>query len=107
MTDSVPGLGWPEDAIPPAGEDQPGIHAPMDADAVDADADAWLAEVARSREYTGVTDYRVVGRTGGLPERYARRASRMGLGWPGDVAGSALETGSPVDTGSPVGTASP
>jgi chromosome partitioning protein len=111
MTDSVPGLGWPEDSKPPASDDQPAIHAPADAAAIDADADAWLAEVARSREYTGVTDHKAVGRTGGLPERYARRASRMGLGWPGDPgpsvdAASAVNAAAPVNTAFPVNTAS-
>jgi chromosome partitioning protein len=78
MTNSVPGLGWPEDEV----------HTADPASAwTDADADAWLAEVAQSRETTGISDYGAVGQAGALPDRYARRASRMGIGWPGASAG--------------------
>jgi chromosome partitioning protein len=80
MTNSVPGLGWPEDEVHTADP----ASARTDAD---ADADAWLAEVARGREATGIGDYGAVGPAGTLPDRYARRASRMGIGWPVASAG--------------------
>ena len=86
MTNSVPGLGWPEDEVPTA--DPAGVRT-----TVDADADAWLAQVARSRQDSGMSDYGMVGRTGALPDRYARRASRMGLGWPGRAAKEGPRTG--------------
>jgi chromosome partitioning protein len=75
MTNSVPGLGWPEDAVPTA---DPGSVRT----AVEADADDWLAEVTRSRGDSGIRGYDGISRIGQLPDRYARRAKRMGLGWP-------------------------
>ncbi len=96
MTYSVPGLGWPEGAVPPASEGRSGTHiagmepprveAPGSRAPVDPEAEAWLAEVdRRGREYAGVGDLEPVGEVGVLPDRYARRARRMGLGWPGQL----------------------
>jgi chromosome partitioning protein len=80
MTNSAPGLGWPEDEVHTA--DPASART-----AADADADAWLAEVAQGREATGTGDYGIGSQTGTIPDRYARRASRMGVGWPGASAG--------------------
>ncbi len=94
MTYSVPGLGWPEDATtsPGSADDlsRSDAEIPIDADARDteardAEAEAWLrqlsggAEVPRAgfRENAPTTVT-----TGALPDRYARRAARIGLGWP-------------------------
>jgi chromosome partitioning protein len=79
MTNSVPGLGWPEEELHTA--DPAGLPT-----AADADADAWLAEIAQNEEAAGISDYGGVGQMGALPGRYARRASRMGIGWPGASA---------------------
>jgi chromosome partitioning protein len=94
MTYSVPGLGWPEDATtsPGSADDlsRSDAEIPIDADARDAEArdaetEAWLRQLAGGAEVpragfrenapTTVT-------TGALPDRYARRAARIGLGWP-------------------------
>lgn len=74
MTHSVPGLGWPEDAAAP---DPADVRTPAD-----AETDAWLAMLAR-QEDGRKTAYGAVEPTGVLPDRYARRADRLGLGWPG------------------------
>ena len=82
MTSSVPGLGWPEDAAVP-----PGASAgPQDPDSGD---DAWVRQLAGVAEDAG-KGRAVRGRRGasqgrqnrGLPGSYARRADRIGLGWP-------------------------
>src|SRR5271165_2455167 len=142
MTNSAPGLGWPEDAgLPPDSPDittlgvespdtgqadsetassetaSTGSPGPGSSDtetlqhqtavhqtavhqtavhqtavhqtavhqtAVEADADAWLTQIAGAVPEDGVRRrYEAIARSGELPERYARRASRMGLGWPG------------------------
>ena len=94
MTYSVPGLGWPEDATtsPGSADDlsRSDAEIPIDADARDAETrdaetEAWLRQLAGGAEVpragfrenapTTVT-------TGALPDRYARRAARIGLGWP-------------------------
>jgi chromosome partitioning protein len=94
MTYSVPGLGWPEDATtsPGSADDLSRSDAEIliDADARDvetrdAETEAWLRQLAGGAEVpragfrenapTTVT-------TGALPDRYARRAARIGLGWP-------------------------
>ena len=83
MTNSVPGLGWPEDAVVPAPQADSGSSA-------DPDEDAWIRALAGTAQDQG-TARDVGGRrssggqdrsTGGLPDRYARRADRIGLGWP-------------------------
>jgi chromosome partitioning protein len=75
MTSSVPGLGWPEEAAAESGlADHDASEDPV--------ADAWLAELARSVANPATSRYVEDQATGGLPDRYARRADRMGLGWP-------------------------
>src|SRR5215469_590298 len=93
MTNSVPGLGWPEDAVPTA--DPAAVRTPTD-----ADADEWLAEVAGG---PGIGGYGPLDRMGPLPGRYARRASRLGLGWPGgprEVADDARAAAASPESGS-------
>ncbi len=92
MTYSVPGLGWPEDASAwSANEDD---HARGD-----AEAEAWLEEVASVAGAGAGGRDRMSGavRAGGLPGRYVRRAARLGLGWPGDSADELTST-APVRT---------
>jgi chromosome partitioning protein len=79
MTSSVPGLGWPEDEVHTA---DPAVVA----DAADADADAWLTEIAQSPEAAGIGDHGAAAQLGEPPGRYPRRARRMGVGWPGASA---------------------
>jgi len=62
MTNPVPGLGWPEE--PPAESEPP----PSRAEPV-------------LQPFAGKVNLAPVG--GPLPGRYARRAARMGVGWPG------------------------
>jgi chromosome partitioning protein len=93
MTNSAPGLGWPEDAAAPSGPDQPGDETETSGW---ADSDAPWPDVSGAPEDGGSGGYVPVTAdltTGGLPDRYARRAARIGLGWP---AGSArAESGNP------------
>ena len=63
MTDSAPGLGWPLGA-----DDDSSVPA-----AADAEQGAW-ADRDLSRDSALLSS--------SLPDRYARRADRMGLGWP-------------------------
>jgi chromosome partitioning protein len=89
MTNSVPGLGWPEDAASPATGTESAARRTSSADPAEDD-EAWLRELAGSS-----ADHRIWGNaplqgdkadpglvSGGLPDRYARRADRIGLGWP-------------------------
>jgi chromosome partitioning protein len=92
MTNSVPGLGWPEDAAA-------SLAAAGDRASGDADSAAWLQELAGNVENPEMAGYAAgaVGpATGALPDRYARRAARMGLGWP---AGSQHEHSAAVQVG--------
>ena len=116
MTYSVPGLGWPEDATtsPGSADDlsRSDAEIPIDADARDteardAEAEAWLrqlsggAEVPRAgfRENAPTTVT-----TGALPDRYARRAARIGLGWPRERSSTGNgPTGDIGDAGTAVG----
>ena len=92
MTYSVPGLGWPEDVTTTPGPADDLVRA-------DADTDAWLRHLAGGAEVpgTGPRERRppsVV--TGSLPDRYARRAARIGLGWPsGETADAGPTAGHP------------
>ena len=104
MTTPGQGLGWPDDAVPTA--DSAGARTPTA-----ADADAWLAEVAENAEDAVISDYGLVGRVGALPDRYARRARRLGLGWPRgagkDLPGEGIQQQRPdseVALGSGLGT---
>jgi chromosome partitioning protein len=87
MTNSVPGLGWPEDAA---------AEFALADDQVSGDpaADAWLADLARNMENPGTSRFVGGQATGGLPDRYARRADRMGLGWP---TGATSENAAPSE----------
>ena len=89
MTYSVPGLGWPEDVT------KPGEPAD-DLVSADAETDAWLRHLAGGADVpgTGPREHApptVV--TGSLPHRYARRAARIGLGWPSGETADAGPTG--------------
>ncbi len=87
MTNSVPGLGWPEDAGAPE------VEGAWSTDSVE---DAWVRELAGAPQddaegryahaWRGAADE--VRPSGALPDRYARRADRMGLGWPGMSGGA-------------------
>jgi chromosome partitioning protein len=88
MTHPVPGLGWPEDDDATAGLDDEQARA--------ADAEDWLDDISRRVEQSDITRYeharsRAVG--GGLPDRYARRAAKIGLGWPSGGAEVPAGTG--------------
>jgi chromosome partitioning protein len=116
MTYSVPGLGWPEDATtsPGSADDlsRSDAEIPIDADARDAETrdaetEAWLRQLAGGAEVpragfrenapTTVT-------TGALPDRYARRAARIGLGWPRERSSTGNgPTGDIGDAGTAVG----
>jgi chromosome partitioning protein len=79
MTSSAPGLGWPGED-PAAG---PGPEATDAADRRDVEAGVPLPSggyEAVSRPPTAEVDAAPSGR--GIPGRYARRAARMGIGWP-------------------------
>ncbi len=89
MTYSVPGLGWPEDVT------KPGEPAD-DLVSAGAETDAWLRHLAGGADVpgTGPREHApptVV--TGSLPHRYARRAARIGLGWPSGETADAGPTG--------------
>ncbi len=102
MTNSVPGLGWPEDAVTQAA----GAENVGGTSIGDPGEDAWLRELAGDAHDDGTGRYApdpggpvAPGRAGGnLPDRYARRADRLGLGWPagsrssGAAATAAAET---------------
>jgi chromosome partitioning protein len=91
MTSSVPGLGWPEDAVPPA-DDSLAAREDLAADAVEAaeaDTDSWLVDVAAYAEDGGTRSYAVSGTESEIPDRYARRTRRMGIGWPGGAGRAA------------------
>ena len=86
MTNSAPGLGWPEDSAAPSGPDQPADGTGTSGLA--GSDEAWpdvpgMSRDARSGGFAPVTAARA---SGGLPGRYARRAARLGVGGP---AGSA------------------
>ncbi len=101
MTYSVPGLGWPENATSspgPADDLSPSdAEIPIDAEARDpeardvemrdAEAEAWLGQLAGGADVPGARfgeDAPTAVTTGVLPDRHARRAARIGLGWPGE-----------------------
>jgi chromosome partitioning protein len=70
MTNSGPGLGWPEDAAPQAGSPDPV---------------AWAYQAVSTHTPDKPVDSSLPTRTA-LPDRYARRAARVGIGWPGGSA---------------------
>ena len=93
MTNSVPGLGWPEDAAEPGAEGE----IRWSAESVE---DAWVRELAGATRDDAEGGYvrarhSAVGEvpTGGsLPDRYSRRADRIGLGWPRSPRGAGFAT---------------
>jgi chromosome partitioning protein len=93
MTNSVPGLGWPEEpptepnlpkiAEPTESAAEPGPGAPGGAVTQTGSAEPVLQAFAGKVEFAPVA--------GVLPGRYARRAARVGVGWPGGAAEPAIE----------------
>jgi chromosome partitioning protein len=82
MTHPVSGLGWPADDDVTAGLDDEQARA--------AEADAWLDDLASRVDQSDITRYERLRSDGGggvLPDRYARRAAKIGLGWPLGGAG--------------------
>jgi chromosome partitioning protein len=83
MTNSVPGLGWPEEgsasAVPGGGDALGGRDREPEMPPVHRPAEPVLQAFAGKVEFE--SEY------GGLPGRYARRAARVGIGWPRDRAG--------------------
>jgi chromosome partitioning protein len=97
MTSSVPGLGWPEEPSAEPGERNAGeavggqsreMKAPPPAEPV-------------LEPFAGEVDFESGGSS--LPGRYARRAARVGIGWPADEAeGAAGRAGTdPTSAGRP------
>lgn len=96
MNNSVPGLGWPEE--PPAGPEQPespelretadlpeSHELPESFDGPDMGSPAGAEFSANRAEpilqpFAGKVEFAPV--AGVLPGRYARRAARVGVGWP-------------------------
>jgi chromosome partitioning protein len=83
MTSSVPGLGWPEEASagsaePEAGDAGGGRNREMDVPAAHRPAGPVL------QPFAGKVEFKTEGSS--LPGRYARRAARVGIGWPTDRA---------------------
>jgi chromosome partitioning protein len=107
MTNSVPGLGWPEE--PPT--------EPMllkSAEATEAAAEprpggpgGALSQIGSGepvlQAFAGKVDFDTV--AGVLPDRYARRAARVGVGWPGTAAEASIagETAHAADQADEVG----
>jgi chromosome partitioning protein len=89
MTNSAPGLGWP---------DGPGTDADFHSDELQGGIGFPDADGPASAEYA------VMSRSA-IPDRYARRAVRVGLGWP--VDGPELGHGGSVHPLSSVSAASP
>ena len=91
MTNSVPGLGWPEEPSaspePPKGS-EPGENGELP----ESSSGRTAAVVGDPETPTGGSEpvlQQFAGKVnfspaaGALPGRYARRAARMGIGWPG------------------------
>jgi len=104
MTNSVPGLGWPEEppteplllksAEPTEGAAEPGRGGAV--------PQTGSGEPVLQR-FAGKVEFGTV--AGELPGRYARRAARVGIGWPGSAgeASTAEETVHAADQGGQVG----
>ena len=73
MTNSVPGLGWPEE--PSASPEPPKSSEPGEKGDLPPTGKPVL------HQFAGKVDFGPV--AGALPGRYARRAARVGIGWPG------------------------
>jgi chromosome partitioning protein len=109
VTNSVPGLGWPEEpsaeTTMPLGAELLGSAEPP------PEGSGRLAQASRGGPVTqtsgaepilapfaGKVDFS--SETGGLPGRYARRAARVGVGWPGGAGESPAGLDTPrTDTG--------
>ena len=83
MNSSVPGLGWPEEpsAGPESLEMAGGLVSPELANAP-------THETPVLQPFAGKVDFAPV--VGVLPGRYARRAARVGIGWPDDGGEQAI-----------------
>jgi chromosome partitioning protein len=107
MTNSVPGLGWPEE--PPTepmlltsvesaeGGGEPGRGGAGGAVSQTGSGEPVLQAFAGKVEFGEVA--------GVLPGRYARRAARVGVGWPGSAAEASIagETADAADQAGQVG----
>jgi len=104
MTNSVPGLGWPEE--PPT--------EPMllkSAELTEGSAEPGLGGAVPQtsggepvlQAFAGKVEFGTV--AGELPDRYARRAARVGIGWPGSAAEASMaeETAHAADQAGQVG----
>jgi chromosome partitioning protein len=93
MTNSVPGLGWPEE--PPTEPMLPkGVEQQESAGELGLSAPGGAATQTGSTEpvlqaFAGKVEFGPV--AGVLPGRYARRAARVGVGWPGGAAEASTE----------------
>ena len=84
MTNSVPGLGWPE-------ESSPGPELPERAggELLPVAPQVASRETPVLQPFAGKVEFAPV--AGVLPGRYARRAARVGVGWPGGDEERALQ----------------
>jgi chromosome partitioning protein len=81
MTTSVQGLGWPEEPSAVTAEPDPGSAVGGRNSATEVPAEHSPQEPVL-QPFAGAVDFASSG--GGLPGRYARRAARVGIGWPAD-----------------------
>jgi chromosome partitioning protein len=82
MTSSVPGLGWPEE--PSEGPAEPEAGEPRVAQSREMNAPRLPAAEPVLEPFAGKVDFESAGSR--LPGRYARRAARVGIGWPTEGA---------------------
>jgi chromosome partitioning protein len=93
MTNSVPGLGWPEE--PPTEPRLPKIAAPTESAAEPRPGTAGGAVTQTGsgqpvlQAFAGKVEFAPA--AGVLPGRYARRAARVGIGWPGGATEASTE----------------
>jgi len=83
MTGSVPGLGWPGDARAQPQEQETGDTASRRDDPTEP-ASSGVSGEPILQPFAGKVDFDSAG--SGLPDRYARRAARVGVGWPPEAA---------------------
>ncbi len=96
MTGSVPGLGWPGDAWAELQEHEPGETKARRDDPTEAAASP-ASDEPILQPFAGKADFSSAG--SGLPDRYARRAARVGIGWPPEVAAGPEGTAAPGRVG--------
>ena len=82
MTSSVPGLGWPDE--PFAGPAEPEADDPTGGQNREMNAGRPPSAEAVLQPFAGKVDFESAGSR--LPGRYARRAARVGIGWPPERA---------------------